>query len=639
MRSDKEKKLMIETMENCAILYCNKNLPMTQSLCCFGWECGSGWFYVLNEMSCKLEALNLLYYPKYKVKIQADQVKEKFGTLRFYFSVICEDIEHTKEQEVVITAMNSWAEEIVHWAEDECYKTCEAPACVDPGRPDNATSSGWWFDQPNIESRWYYGSNTCETPTDLCDYIDINCKTNYYLNKDIFVCTTDNNIRTCVAPASEKSNACVACSSLPGGYDTCSPNSLTVFGGGPEMCHSSDVQINCTTLLPYPAHAQNCTYQNYLGTEITFITGGAYYPDGDLQAYTYNTYQTDAYGNQIYKPKGCYMKTCTCEPGYKFTPAVADDPNDPGACVPDVFKITLNDNGGTGGIGTIYEKYSVGWYSNSDATASISTITKPTLDANHSFNGYYDAQTGGNLVIPATGTLPSPTVLTANKTLYAQWTEDSYPCTAGQTARGETCPTGSYCPGGQVSAAKKNDPVEGCARKCPSDVAGGTPTSPLDSTQITQCSTTRTNVALDDETGAGDQTCFYNPTAAKYDNSCTIAITSCVAGRYRELPASITCAVVGRGAYSPANDVEKHLCSDLNGADDTVTTETDTSASAAACYNTCSDIAIANGSRVTTNDKEVYNGTNIPACTYTTTCNNGCTSDFTFKLHCFCFIF
>ena len=163
MRSDKEKKLMIETMENCAILYCNKNLPMTQSLCCFGWECGSGWFYVLNEMSCKLEALNLLYYPKYKVKIQADQVKEKFGTLRFYFSVICEDIEHTKEQEVVITAMNSWAEEIVHWAEDECYKTCE-----ECGR--------------QIGTDW---SPRCETSgwiTYLCDKCAAKTKGFYYKN-------------------------------------------------------------------------------------------------------------------------------------------------------------------------------------------------------------------------------------------------------------------------------------------------------------------------------------------------------------------------------------------------------------------------------------------------------------------------
>ena len=123
--SNIEKNLMKQTMEDCAILYCNKNLPMSQSLCCFGWECGSGWFNVLREASCRLEALNLIYYPKYKVKIQAEQVKEKFGTLRFYFSVICEDTERTKEQEVIMTAMESWADEIVDWAEKKCYNVCE----------------------------------------------------------------------------------------------------------------------------------------------------------------------------------------------------------------------------------------------------------------------------------------------------------------------------------------------------------------------------------------------------------------------------------------------------------------------------------------------------------------------------------
>ncbi len=121
----KDRSLEKEIMNKCSILYCTKDLPMTQTCMCWGLECGAGWFNVLNEASCKLEALNLIYYPKYKVRIQADQVKEKFGTLRFYFSVICEDVERTKEQEVIVTAMNSWADEIVRWAEDECYKTCE----------------------------------------------------------------------------------------------------------------------------------------------------------------------------------------------------------------------------------------------------------------------------------------------------------------------------------------------------------------------------------------------------------------------------------------------------------------------------------------------------------------------------------
>ena len=120
-----DKSLAKETVEQCSILYCTKDLPMTQTCMCWGWECGKGWHNVLHEASCRLEALNLIYYPKYKVRIQADQVKEKFGTLRFYFSVICEDEVRSSEQEVIMTAMESWADEIVRWAEDKCYNVCE----------------------------------------------------------------------------------------------------------------------------------------------------------------------------------------------------------------------------------------------------------------------------------------------------------------------------------------------------------------------------------------------------------------------------------------------------------------------------------------------------------------------------------
>lgn len=87
----KELSIAEETMQMCKILYCQKDLPMTKTCMCWGWECGKGWHEILKRLSCELEALNLLYYDKYKVRIQADQVKEKFGTLRFYHSVECDN--------------------------------------------------------------------------------------------------------------------------------------------------------------------------------------------------------------------------------------------------------------------------------------------------------------------------------------------------------------------------------------------------------------------------------------------------------------------------------------------------------------------------------------------------------------------
>ena len=87
----KERSLEKETIADCKILYCNASLPMTKTCMCWGFETGEGWWQVLRRLSCELEALNLLVYDKWKVRIQADQVKEKFGTLRFYYSVECDN--------------------------------------------------------------------------------------------------------------------------------------------------------------------------------------------------------------------------------------------------------------------------------------------------------------------------------------------------------------------------------------------------------------------------------------------------------------------------------------------------------------------------------------------------------------------
>ena len=50
----------------------------------WGMECGDGWYDLLNELLEKLD-----YISKHSgVQVVADQIKEKFGTLRFYYSTI-----------------------------------------------------------------------------------------------------------------------------------------------------------------------------------------------------------------------------------------------------------------------------------------------------------------------------------------------------------------------------------------------------------------------------------------------------------------------------------------------------------------------------------------------------------------------
>lgn len=85
---------------------------------------------------------------------------------------------------------------------------------------------------------------------------------------------------------------------------------------------------------------------------------------------------------------------------------------------PATYSITLNDNGGSGGLGTVKEVYATKW-TNSNGVA-ISEVTKPTRTG-YTFTGYWSATSGGTKYIDSDGTLPANTTFKANTALYAQW--------------------------------------------------------------------------------------------------------------------------------------------------------------------------------------------------------------------------
>jgi len=73
------------------------NLPIAESLMCFGFECNDGWFDLIWELSEQLEKLLQEYKDSIPVEERAKdllldldidfnvvQVKEKYGGLRFY---------------------------------------------------------------------------------------------------------------------------------------------------------------------------------------------------------------------------------------------------------------------------------------------------------------------------------------------------------------------------------------------------------------------------------------------------------------------------------------------------------------------------------------------------------------------------
>lgn len=64
------------------ILYRDRRASMYETCMCWGFP-GSGWFNLIHDLSQKLEAIAALQ-PDDENRLKATQVKEKFGTLRFY---------------------------------------------------------------------------------------------------------------------------------------------------------------------------------------------------------------------------------------------------------------------------------------------------------------------------------------------------------------------------------------------------------------------------------------------------------------------------------------------------------------------------------------------------------------------------
>jgi hypothetical protein len=103
------------------LLYSDRNASPQATCMCWGFECGDGWEPLIRDLSAKLEekikALPAEEQPNYK----AMQVKEKFGTLRFYLSMGTDEMF-----------------DLVEAAESASASTCEG--C---GLPGKRRGGGW----------------------------------------------------------------------------------------------------------------------------------------------------------------------------------------------------------------------------------------------------------------------------------------------------------------------------------------------------------------------------------------------------------------------------------------------------------------------------------------------------------------
>lgn len=118
-------------------IFSGRNLPPTESLMCFGFECSDGWYNILlcacYEIQNHIDHVNTtrerllennphnITIPDEVPQLVAMQVKEKFGTLSFYYS-----------------GGDDYCAGVINMAEQMSGKTCEV--C---GNTGSRRGGGW----------------------------------------------------------------------------------------------------------------------------------------------------------------------------------------------------------------------------------------------------------------------------------------------------------------------------------------------------------------------------------------------------------------------------------------------------------------------------------------------------------------
>jgi hypothetical protein len=102
----------------------------------FHFECQDGWFDLLWELSERLQRVLDNSPIREQIVFQASQVKEKFGSLRYYYIIsttdenkILEDIDGYNELYKEIVAQTSWAEK----RSFEICEICGKDGSIKPG--------------------------------------------------------------------------------------------------------------------------------------------------------------------------------------------------------------------------------------------------------------------------------------------------------------------------------------------------------------------------------------------------------------------------------------------------------------------------------------------------------------------------
>ena len=125
-----DQELQNQLFEKYPEIFSNRLKSPTESCMSMGIECGNGWYNLINSICQIVESLNKNIKERNRliagnneeiIDFKFDQIKEKFGGLRAYYS-----------------GGNDYIRGLVSMAETMSYKICEV--CGNKGKPNK---SGW----------------------------------------------------------------------------------------------------------------------------------------------------------------------------------------------------------------------------------------------------------------------------------------------------------------------------------------------------------------------------------------------------------------------------------------------------------------------------------------------------------------
>lgn len=517
----------------------------------------------------------------------------------------------------------------------QCWKNCET-ACVKPsGCPAHFLGTNCTYNTAAmISGKQYYNS-------DACQVVDNSCPLNANASNTGNICSSGYFLEK----SEETVLQCVHCSTLSeelGYYNKYGFNyrysvNATLLNGanacyasvnGLLACDYSNWNILDSDYLP-TGEAVNVCPENATCVDSAKLptTAYAWYP-------SYVPVPTD------------YCKfDFTCNPGY--APNTSTTTNIAygykrartgsgstavvmAKCTPDTFTVTLDDTLGNGGTGTIWQKYTFGWYSDADATTQVDSVTVPTLQ-HWTFLGYFTQESGGEKIIDETGKiLADNTAFVQNTTLYAQWFHNVNQCELGyyfNLGVKTECQVPYYCTGnGEVFLEDT-----GCRTECPSGnlTPGNGTTLTGGANNVNQCFKTFTETdgsGKNLEHGTAQWLCQWQGDENQGEYSkCDTTVLTCDAGYFNPNGTAI-CSDVDSGWFSPNANLNREACPSIAnwtvGSDGKRATNMD-------CFVECSSylptVEHATSVAVQNNNKRYFDGTKYALCEYAVVCETGYT--------------